>query len=282
MKILLTNDDGIDAEGLVVMAQTVARWIADAPEGEVREAVIAAPHQNFSGAAAAVGNVFEDGAVSYERRVIPGAEGIPAYCIVAPPSLCATIGCLGAFGGIPDAVLSGINPGSNVGHSVLHSGTIGAVLTAAQLGIPGVAVSAQWGEFIHYQSAATLALEVLEEVLQARGVVTISLNVPNLPLSAIRGVRRGRISDAVLVEAVAPAEGGGDLPERGIFNLVYGEASPQLGDASGEEPDDDLVLVESGYACVTALQGPRENTDLGLDGLLRASLTRIDHHLRAD
>jgi 5'-nucleotidase len=280
MKILLTNDDGIDAEGLAVMARAVARWIERAPEGETREAVLAAPHQNFSGAAAAVGNVFEDGAVSYERRVIPGAEAIPAYSLVAPPSLCATIGCLGAFGSVPDAVLSGINPGSNVGHSVLHSGTIGAVLTAAQLGIPGVAVSAQWGPTIHYESAATLALEVLEEVLQARGVVTISLNVPNLPLDEIKGVRRGRISDAVLVEAVAPSEGGGALPDRGEFVLVYGDASPQLGDTSSEEPDDDGALVESGYACITALQGPQENTELALDATLRTSLARLSRHLQ--
>lgn len=277
MRILLTNDDGIDAEGLWVMARAVQKWIEGAPHGHERSALICAPHRNYSGMSAAVGDVFEHPTIAYRHRAIPGAEGIAAFELEASPALCTIIGGLGTFGERPDIVLSGINPGANVGLSVLHSGTVGAVLTAAQLGISGLAVSVQWGENVHYDTAAELAIAVIDELLSSPLLATFSLNVPNLPAHLIAGVRRARISGAEVVTTtqmhVGPTQDGGTI------ELIVGAASPSIGDVSDEDASDDGALVESGYAALTALQGPRENADLGLDGILRAAVARMTGHL---
>jgi 5'-nucleotidase len=279
MNIFLTNDDGIDAEGLLVMARAVSSWLANAPEGAGHQAIIAAPHANYSGMSSALGDIFEHASIPYRRRALDGVEGIPTFELTAPPALCALLGGLGTFGWVPDLILSGINPGANVGRSVLHSGTVGAVLTGAQMGISGLAVSMQWGETVHYDTAAHLALEVLEELLASPVQATFNLNVPNVPLADLRGVRRARISLAEVVEAAGPLAGGEPLGDAGLLPLRWGAASPSIGDVSGEDADDDGALVESGYAALTPLQGPRENNDLALDAVVRSSLARLSHHI---
>ena len=100
--------------------------------------VIIAPDREFSGASAAVGalHLFKP---EVRRRQI---EGVPeAWTLNGPPALCVLYSRLGLFGEPFDLVVSGINPGSNVGRSVYHSGTVGACLTARNAGISGVAVS---------------------------------------------------------------------------------------------------------------------------------------------
>ena len=163
MRLLLTNDDGVLAPGMAILARRVALWI-DAPADDVREAIIVAPNRNYSGMSSAVGDVFERPTVKYRRHRIAGAESIVTYGLEAPPALCAILGALGRFDFTPDVIVSGINAGANVGRSVLHSGTVGAVLTGAQLGLSGLAVSVQWGEDVHYDTAALVAIEVLDEL----------------------------------------------------------------------------------------------------------------------
>src|ERR1700678_3135984 len=150
MKLLLTNDDGVLAPGMAILARSVARWIDEAPHGEERDALIVAPNKNYSGMSSAVGDVFERPTVKYRRFRIAGAEAIPACGSDAPPALCAILGGLGSFDFQPDVIVSGINAGANVGRSILHSGTVGAVLSGAQLGLSGLAVSVQWGVDVHY------------------------------------------------------------------------------------------------------------------------------------
>ena len=84
-------------------------------------------------------------AIAYQRAVVEGAEAVEAYGLDASPALSVIAGALGAVGPKPDLVLSGINHGVNVGRSVLHSGTVGAALTASQLGISALAVSLRAG-----------------------------------------------------------------------------------------------------------------------------------------
>ncbi len=145
MRILVTNDDGVHAPGLAALTRALASWAADDPGGEDRQVVVVAPLANYSGAAAAVGTVYEREAIAYKTAVIPGAESIEAYGLDASPALSVIVSALGAFGPRPDLVVSGINLGVNVGRSVLHSGTVGAVLTGAQLGMSGLAVSLRSG-----------------------------------------------------------------------------------------------------------------------------------------
>ncbi len=281
MRILLTNDDGIGAPGLAVMARHVARWIADAPPGESRDALIVAPHVNHSGMSSAVGDVFDHPSVAYRRHRIAGAESIATFALEAPPALCAILGALGSFDVTPDVVLSGINAGANVGRSVLHSGTVGAILTAAQLGLSGMAVSVQWGDEVHFETAGAVAVEVLDHLMAAPSRTLLNLNVPNLPASELRGVRRGRISSAGIVKAAGPRAGGEPLGEEGELPMRLGAATPSLGDVSDEAADDDGALLAAGYASLTPLRGPHEDTDTALDDTIRKALAAISNHLTA-
>lgn len=278
MRILITNDDGVRAPGLAVLARHVASWIKDAPEGDVREAIIVAPHTNYSGMSAAVGDVFSSPTVSYQRHTIEGAEGLPTFGLKAPPALCAILGAVGSFNFQPEVVLSGINAGANVGRSVLHSGTVGAILTGAQLGLSGLAVSVQWGEDVHYDTAGAVAIEVLDTLLGAPSRTLLNLNVPNLPASELKGVRRGRISSAGIVKS-ASQRGGDQLGDRGELTLRLGAATPELGDVSDEDADEDGALLVAGFASLTPLRGPHEDSDASLDDLMHSALAAIARHL---
>ncbi|HQU26353.1 MAG TPA: 5'/3'-nucleotidase SurE [Acidimicrobiales bacterium] len=280
MHVLLTNDDGVGARGLAVMARAIEAWIAAAPAGDERAAIVVAPDRNHSGMSAAVGDVFARPTVSYRRYHVEGAPSLPAYGLDAPPALCAIMGALGAFDLVPDVIVSGINAGANVGRSVLHSGTVGAVLTGAQLGLSGIAVSVQWGEHVHYDTAAAVCVEVLDEVVAAPGRTVLNLNVPNLAREELRGVRRARVSTAGIVKAAGPRAGGPPLADEGELPLRLGAATPSLGDVSDEEPDEDGALLVAGYATLTPLRGPHEDTDPGLDATVEAALRVIDAHLR--
>ncbi len=279
MRILITTDDGVRAPGLAVLAQHVARWAANAPAGEVRDAIVVAPHMNYSGMSSAVGDVFSSPTVKYQRYEIPGAESITAYSLEAPPALCAILGAVGSFNYAPDLILSGINAGANVGRSVLHSGTVGAILTGAQLGLSGLAVSVQWGEHVHYDTAAEVAIEVMNELSSAPSRTLLNLNVPNLTASDLKGVRRGRISGAGIVKSASPRIPGEALGDEGELTLRLGAATPELGDVSDEDADEDGALLVAGYASLTAIRGPHEDTDPGLDGLMHAALEAIARHL---
>ena len=129
MRILVTNDDGIDSIGLHVLARAMRI------HGDV---VIAAPDREYSGAGAAVGALHLMQPETRRQQV----DGIDeAWSVTGPPALCVMFACLGLFGEPFDLVVAGINPGANVGRSVYHSGTVGAALTARSRGISGVAVS---------------------------------------------------------------------------------------------------------------------------------------------
>ncbi len=279
MKILLTNDDGVMAPGIAALARAVSTWIEACPAGEEREALIVAPDRNYSGMSSAVGDVFDYPTVRYERHHIAGADNIATYGLEAPPALCAILGALGSFGLKPDLVISGINAGANVGRSVLHSGTVGAVLSAAQLGLSGLAVSVQWGDDVHYDVAARLAIEVLDELFRAPSRTLLNLNVPNVRREHLLGVRRARISTAEVVMAAGPDAGGEPLADKGELPLLLGAASPSIGDVSDEDANDDGALIVAGYATLTPIVGPHENTDTALDDVIHTALGVISRHL---
>ncbi len=275
MRILLTNDDGIGAPGLAVMARHLAAWVRSAPAGEERDVLVVAPHENHSGMSAAVGDVFRRPSVSYSRHRIEGAEEFQTFALEASPALCTILGALGSFDVVPDLVISGVNAGANVGRSVLHSGTIGAILTGGQLGLPGIAVSVQWGETVQYETAASVAMEVLDKCFTSTDPVLLNLNVPNLAISELRGVRRGRISRAGVVKAGGPAAGGEPLAAEGQLPILFGEATPALGDVSDEDADEDGALLVAGFASLTPLRGPREDVDPAHERDLRVGIGTI-------
>ena len=125
----MTNDDGVDSVGLHVLARAMT---------SVGDVVVAAPDKEYSGAGAALGTLHLMQPEIHRWELAGVAE---AWAVSGPPALCVMFGRLGAFGPKPDLVVSGINPGANVGRSVYHSGTVGAALTARAGGISAIAVS---------------------------------------------------------------------------------------------------------------------------------------------
>jgi 5'-nucleotidase len=161
----------------------------------------------------------------------------------------------------------------------LHSGTVGAILTGAQLGLSGLAVSVQWGENVHYDTAGEVAIEVLQELMNAPSRTLFNLNVPNLSAADMKGVRRGRISRAGVVKSARPSIKGESLGDQGELTLRLGAATPDIGDVSDEDADEDGALLVAGYASLTPLRGPHEDADPGLDGLVHSALEAIARHL---
>lgn len=282
MHILVTNDDGVHAPGLASLTRGLADWAA----ARSHQVVVVAPMANHSGASAAVGTVYERESISYVAARVEGATHVPAYGLDGSPALSVIVAVLGGFGPRPDLIVSGINLGVNVGRSVLHSGTVGAVLTGAQLGVRGLAVSLRsGGETDHFDTAATLATRMLDVLAAAPERTVLNLNVPSLPLSEIRGVRRGRVGGAGLIRAAVGARRGDDAEaaageprwppppgeEEGEIRLRLGAAVPRLGEVGvdhslhEDEVVDDAVLVSHGWASLTALVGVREE---GSDGAL--------------
>jgi 5'-nucleotidase len=280
VRILLTNDDGIAAPGLEALVDSLHRWTQrGAPQK--RELVVVAPSSNFSGAGASVGEVYRRNSVAYRRHRFPGHWDVDAFALEASPALCVLVGSLGGIGARPDVVVAGVNSGVNVGRSVLHSGTIGAILAGSQLGLSGLAVSMQWIDDPPYDVAADLAVEVLDQLVGAPPRTLLNLNVPALARRDLNGVRRGRISTAGIVKSAGPTDGFSPLEDEGEIPLRLGSAVPSLGDVSDEEPEDDGALVAAGFASLTPLRSVHEDTDTGADDTIRAALDAVSQHLRA-
>ncbi len=188
MRLLLTNDDGIDSIGLHVLARRMREF------GEV---IIVAPDQEYSGAGAAIGAIWDMRPEVSEGHV----DGIDeAWAVSGAPALCVMFARMGAFGPAPDLIVSGINPGANVGRSVYHSGTIGAAISGRNGGISGVAVSQAvhnfgvegqaWEETIkdlHWETAAEVAASAVQAMIDTpppAGSI-LNVNVPDLPVDEL-------------------------------------------------------------------------------------------------
>jgi 5'-nucleotidase len=243
MRVLVTNDDGVESPGIVALASALA-----ATEHEI---LVVAPKSDRSGSSAAVGTLHRLEPVAVTPVDWPDQPAVRVLSVDAPPAMIVYAGCLGGFGDPPDLVASGINPGANTGHLVLHSGTVGAALTAAGLGVPGLAVSVGFGagpkallgkpEW-HWETAATLAVGALDWVADpAGGPRVLNLNAPNRPLSEVRGVREATLAPYGTVWAASADSGSGDL----LLEFKGNDVEP--------DPDTDLALVRAGYASVTPL-----------------------------
>ena len=262
MRILVTNDDGIDSIGLHVLARAMR------PFGDV---VVVAPNTEYSGAGAALGALHLIQPEVRKARI----EGITeSWAVTGPPALCAMFARLGAFGPAFDLLVSGINPGVNVGRSVYHSGTVGAALTARNGGISGVAVSQAvsgfgvegqgWDEMLANQcwdSAAAVAAAVVSGLVTnpPRSPVVINVNVPDLPIEQIKGSRRASVG-AVPPRGMTVAN---LEPKVGHDDAFY--VRMNWGDAVSLPPETDGGTVEEDFVAITYLsrfadEGPAELT----------------------
>jgi 5'-nucleotidase len=233
MRILVTNDDGVEAPGIDELATAL--------HNAGNDVVVAAPARQYSGASASILIDGDEPRVDVRRHELPG--GVQAFAVGAAPAMCVLLAIHGRFGEPFDLVVSGPNHGANAGRVVLHSGTVGAALTAGANGIRGLAVSLDVGlaptEF-HWDSAARAAVRVLDTVLAQPEACVVNLNVPN------------RADDAELREA--------PLDPAGIVHTTTTEDDDEdsvrlaLASATGRSvADSDADLLLRGFATVTSI-----------------------------
>ena len=139
-----------------------------------------------------------DGGVRLHRREIPALPGVEAYAVEAHPAFIVHASGRGWLDPQPDIVLSGVNYGANVGRAVLHSGTVGAALTASLHGWRGLAVSLDSGweipEHPHWDAVAHVLPQVLDVLLAADEGTVLSVNVPDRPAAELGALREARLS----------------------------------------------------------------------------------------
>ena len=276
MRILITNDDGVFAPGIAALARTLRDRFA----GE-HDLTVVAPLVDHSGAGAAVGAVYERESIPYEAVEIPGLADVPTFGIDGPPALAVILACIDGFGPSPDLVVSGINHGTNAGRSALHSGTVGATLTAAQFGRRGLAVSIAWGDDpVPWETPASLAADIVPVLAAAAPSTVLNLNAPAVPLARLRGLRHGTLGTVGLIRAVRPehtprpVEGAPlDTTSGSIVLTLRGtaEGADRLAEQAEIEEGTDAALLAEGWASLTPLVGVSEDRgDRGRQALARA------------
>ena len=243
MRVLITNDDGIASEGIRTLAGVAAElgWTV----------VVAAPAWDSSGASASLTGVSEHGRLIVEDATIAGLPAVRAVGVHAAPALIVRAGIQGGFGPPPDMVLSGINHGPNTGQAVLHSGTVGAALTAGTHGCKAVAFSLGIGAGLHLDTAAEVARSVLPAAAEAPAPLVLNVNIPNRPLLEVRGVRRAPLASFGAVHTHITEAG------EGYIDLTFSEIDPT------GEPGSDATLLAEGFVTLTPLRSVCEaNIDL--------------------
>lgn len=237
MHILVTNDDGVQAPGLLSLAQAMR---------QVAEVTVVAPDRNWS----ASGHV-----KTLERpiRVTETmlADGTAAFMSDGAPSDCVALPLLGFTEKI-DLVVSGINPFSNIGHDVTYSGTVTAAMEAVIAGVPGIAFSlASQDKSANTptdygpagQVAAVIAKKVLEEGL-AEGIV-LNVNIPYLSAESMKGMMVTRQGLRVYRDALDKRVD----PRGRPYYWIGGEAPTGV-----NEEGTDVGALFAGYVSITPLQ----------------------------
>jgi 5'-nucleotidase len=263
-RVLVTNDDGIHAAGL--------RWLARAALAAGFEVVVAAPDYEASGSSAALTAVYRDRRLAVMPADLGSDLPVEAFAVQASPGYVVMLAAIGTFGQRPDLVFSGINRGANTGHVVLHSGTVGAALTAANHGIPAMAVSlealageeapdslteyfrAADGDLLHWATAGEIACRCVSILDELPPETVLNVNVPNRALDALAGLRQARLAPFGHVQ-MAVSEAG-----EGYVRTTVERSTDRLA------PDTDTALLDNGYATVTVITTVREvPTPLDLD-----------------
>jgi len=190
MNVLLTNDDGIYARGL---------WALYSSFALNHRAVVVAPDRERS----AIGHAITLNQPLRATKISLNAEH-SGYAVNGTPADCIKLAILEILRDRPDLVVAGINPGANVGANLNYSGTVAAAKEAALCGTIGIAVSIEGSQIKYYDDAARFVAKLGETVLK-KGLplgTFLNVNMPNLPLEAIAGVRISRQGVEILSEYV--------------------------------------------------------------------------------
>ncbi|MES1941246.1 5'-nucleotidase surE 1 [Salinisphaera sp. T5B8] len=238
-RILLTNDDGVEAPGLAV-AERVAAAVAD-------EVWVVAPMADQSG----VGQ-----GISMHHPLRVTEYGTRRYALTGTPADCVMVAMADWLrDDPPDLVLSGVNWGANLSDSVMYSGTVGAVLAADHLGIPAIALSQAFHDrgALDFTATEAYAVEAIRQLWAARDSnrrCCWNLNFPMRAPETIQGLRFTRQSNGTIVapRLIAGTDGRG---------LVYHWLSFERDTTTIADPLSDVVALRDGYVSATPLHGSR-------------------------
>jgi 5'-nucleotidase len=171
MKILLSNDDGYFASGLSVLAEHLSK---------LAEITVVAPERNRSGAS---------NSLTLDRPLSVRKANNGFFYVNGTPTDCVHIALTGLMDKMPDMVISGINDGANMGDDTIYSGTVAAAMEGYLLGIPSMAVSMSQHNAVHFETAARIAVELVQKYLKTgfTSPTLLNVNVPDVPYDQISG-----------------------------------------------------------------------------------------------
>ncbi|MHB8472389.1 MAG: 5'/3'-nucleotidase SurE [Gammaproteobacteria bacterium] len=229
MRILISNDDGYQAPGIVHLAEALA---------EIATVTVVAPERDRSGASNSLTLEHPIRATRMDNGYIR-VDGTPTDCV--------HLAITGLLEQEPDMVVSGINSGANLGDDVLYSGTVAAAMEGRFLGLPAIAISLVAQTAQHYATAARVACALVQrlsaEPLPADTILNV--NVPDLPWDELQGFVATRLGHRHKAEPVIKASDPRGRP-------IYWVGPPGAEQDAG--PGTDFHAVRSGQVSVTPIQ----------------------------
>lgn len=229
MKILLSNDDGYLAPGLAALAQHLSK---------VADITVVAPERNRSGASNSL-------TLDRPLSVKQAANGF--FYVNGTPTDCVHIALTGLMQDMPDMVISGINDGANMGDDTIYSGTVAAATEGYLLGIPSIAVSMSQHQPTHFDTAASVIVDLVKQLNHSEILepTLLNVNVPDLPLHEIKGRQITRLGKRHKAEPVIQLK----TPRGETVYWVGAAGQPNDG---GEGTD--FYAVSQGYVSISPIQ----------------------------
>ncbi len=229
MNILLSNDDGFMASGLMALYHCLSQQF---------KVMVIAPDKDRSGAS---------NSLTLESPLRLTKQNNHFYSVNGTPTDCIHLALTGLYDNPPDLVISGINAGANMGDDVIYSGTVAAAMEGRNLGLPAIAVSIDSFE-PKYFSTATKAIVVLLRQMSyfnENSASIFNINVPDIPWDEIKGFQVTRLGKRHKAEAVIKSK-----DPRG--HTIYWVGPPGKQQDAGEGTD--FYAVDQGYISITPLQ----------------------------
>ena len=229
MRILLSNDDGYLAPGLVQLATSLA------DQGDI---TVVAPERNRSGAS---------NSLTLDRPLNLRHAANGYMYVNGTPTDCVHLAVTGVLEHQPDMVVSGINLGANMGDDTIYSGTVAAATEGYLLGVPAIAISLASFEGRHFATAGRIARELVQRFSAApfSEPVLLNVNVPDIPYEELAGIRVTRLGRRHKAEPAVKS-----VSPRGETMYWVGAAGPAADAGEGT----DFHAVENGWVSVTPLQ----------------------------
>jgi 5'-nucleotidase len=228
MRILISNDDGYLAPGIIALADSLA---------SCAEIVVVAPDSNRSGSS---------NSLTLDRPLSVQRAGNGFYFVNGTPSDCVHIALTGLLSYKPDLVVSGINQGQNMGDDTLYSGTVAAATEGYLFGIPAIAFSQVEKDWLHLDSAAKVAKDIVLRRFDAlHKPYLLNVNIPNQPYDQLATTVATRLGKRHESEAVIKTR---DPHGREIFWIGLAGAAKDAGEGT------DFYAAANGHVSITPLQ----------------------------